>query len=121
MTELQKTLAKITRADIGMEDHGIYGVNIDFDYGGSAQGTGWYSISNESGGPLIEAIMEAVGVRRWDQMVGKTVFALRDPGYNGLVRGIEKLPTEKLGGTLIFSDFFAPYEAKQFAEAVSKA
>jgi hypothetical protein len=112
----KQTLAKIVRADIGFEDHGLFGFNIEFALGSSVhQGTGWYFLSNEHGGPFIEAIMNAVGVTRWREMDGKTVYVLHeeDEGYNSLIKGIEKLPTETRGGRLVFDEFFQEHGIKR--------
>lgn len=113
---IKQTLAKIVRAEIGFEDHGIFGFNIEFRMGQSIhQGTGWYTLANEVGGKLLEAIMQAVGVSRWRDLEGKTVFLLHeeDEGYNGLIKGIEKLPTESQGGLFLFDDFFEKHGIKR--------
>ncbi len=112
----KQTLAKITRADLGFEDHGIFGFNIEFALGTSLhQGTGWYTLANDQGGPLLEEILKAVGVRRWSDLEGKTVFVLHDEdeGYHALIRGIEKIPTESVGGRLVFNDFFEKHGVKR--------
>lgn len=101
-----KKLGKIENAEIGFEDHGIFGFHIDFRYGSNTmQGTGWYSLANPYGGELLAEIMSAVGVSRWSKMVGKTVCV--HIGENGLIAAIEKLPTEDLGGVFSFDSFFA--------------
>lgn len=105
----KQTLAKIKRADLGFEGHEIFGFNIEFALSSIRyQSTGWYFLSNEHGGPFLEAILKAVGVRRWSELEGKTVFVLHeeDEGYYGLIKGIEKLPTETSGGRLVFDEFF---------------
>lgn len=115
MTEKQ-TLAKIKRADLGFEDHDIFGFNIEFVLGTNLhQGTGWYFIGNEHGGPFLAEILKAVGVRRWSELEGKTVFVIHDEeeGYNSLIKGIEKLPTETRGGRLIFDEFFQAHGIKR--------
>ena len=101
-----KTIAKIIKAELGFEDHNIFGFNIDFKLDGIMhQGTGWYFLSNEHGGPLLESIMKAVGVQRWDQLVGKNVFVLHDEP-RGRITGIEKLPVESVGGRFVFKEFY---------------
>lgn len=112
----KQTIAKIKRADLGFEDHGIFGFNIEFALASSLrQSTGWYSLSNEYGGPFLEAILKAVGVHRWSELEGKTVFVLHeeDEGYHGFIRGIEKLPTEDRGGRIVFDEFFQEHGIKR--------
>jgi hypothetical protein len=99
-------LAKIVRADLGFEDHGIFGFNIEFAYSESLrQGTGWYYLANDHGGRMLEGILKAVGVDRWDQLAGKLVNVHTGSGHNGLVLGFEKLPMESRGGVFLFTEF----------------
>jgi len=108
----QKILARISRADLGFEDHGIFAVSLEFDYGGAMQGTGSYALSNASGGPFLEALLNAVGVSQWKDLEGKTVFVLKQSEHGQhLIEGIEKLPTEKRGGRIVFKEFFEIQEA----------
>lgn len=39
-------IGKVRDVFFGIEDHGILTLNIDFDYGGSCQGTGHLCLSN---------------------------------------------------------------------------
>lgn len=101
-----KLLARIDRADLGIEDHGLFGFNLDFDFGdGGHQGSGWYTLNNATGGPLLAAIMKAAGVDRWEQLKGRTVYVLKaSSDYNARVDGFEKLPMDKSGGRIIFEE-----------------
>ena len=128
-TTMHKEIAKIRRAYLGVEDHGILACSIDFDFGGSGQGTGCYCldepIHDEDGKfigregtaygmQFVAAVMRAAGVESWDKLEGRTVFALRDSeGWGGKIIGIAPLPTEH-GEEFLFEDL----RQKHFAEAV---
>ena len=106
-----KEIAKITDTHLGYEDHGIFSLNVNFSYGSSSQGTGHYSIcSKHSDSPddvvgirFVKAIVEAAGVGSWEKLAGRTVYVLVK---DGLIKGIEPLPTEK-GKPVVFADLFA--------------
>jgi hypothetical protein len=114
---MHKEIAKIRRAYLGTEDHGILCCSIDFDFGGSGQGTGGYALDepvHNDDGEFVEregtaygmqfvaGVMRAAGVESWDKVQGRTVFALRDSdGWNGKIIGIAPLPTEQ-GEEFIF-------------------
>lgn len=103
--EYEKELGRITRADLGFEDHGVFGVNINFEFGTSGQGTGWYGLNNPSGSKLLKAIMEAAGVSDWGDLKGMAVYVLRAKGDPyGQIVGFEKLPINKYGGRIIIKD-----------------
>lgn len=114
-SEFEKVIAKIESTHLGYEDHGIFSLNVSFDFGHSAQGTGHYSVcSSESDQPddavgirLVRAIVDACGVSQWEQLKGRTVYVLKEEGWSGMVRGIEPLPTEK-GKRVIFKDVLCP-------------
>lgn len=93
-------LAKITDTFIGYEGHGIFSISLQLDYGHSGQGFGHYGASVE----IIEAIINACGANSWEQVKGRTVFAVRDEGWGGLVRGLTPLPTERGTGFVIERD-----------------
>lgn len=92
-------IAKIRKAEIKYEDHGILTIMLDLDYGGMSQGAGGYGYGTRGtkypDGRLFEhltGIMQACDVSRWDQVVGRTVYALCD---HGKVYALKPLPTEK--------------------------
>lgn len=84
---------KIKAAFLGFEDHNIFTFMLDIDFGGSGQGFGHYAIK-QTAGVIIPAILEACGVRSWDQVEGRVILAIRDEPY-GLIRGIKPMPFEK--------------------------
>ena len=114
---MKQHIAKITKAFIGFEDHGFLGWNLEFQLGTNTyQGTGVRFANNYQFGPTVEALLNAVGVNEWSQLEGKTVYVLKDDGDDwGLIKGIEKLPTESRGGLLIFENLYAELERKHAA------
>lgn len=102
MSEIHPTIAKVTNCQIGFEDHGIFGIVVDLDYGRSAQSLGWYGLAGDEGYALMKAILRACNAKTFDQVKGRTVYALRDgSGLGGLVRGLAPLPTERGTGFLV--------------------
>ncbi len=90
---LQK-IAKIEDTFLGFEDHGIFTMNLSLNYGdGTHQGSCNYSLMDIAG-PFITRVLRACGVGSWEKVKGRTIYALVEPGHNGLVRGLEPLPTE---------------------------
>jgi len=105
---MEKTIAKITKAELGFEDHGIFGFNIEFRLTQHMhQATGWYSLEGGSV-DFIRHVLQAAGVERWDRLAGRTVFVLRE---DGIIKGIENLPTEP-GNAFIFKEYFDLYAKK---------
>jgi hypothetical protein len=113
-----ETIAKIAGTSLGWEDHGIFTLMLHLDYGGSGQGAGGFALDEprkgESGEHIgrygtafgmefIARVMRACGVNEWGDVAGRTVIALRDPGYHGAVIGIKPLPTEK-GEPFVFGE-----------------
>lgn len=99
---LQK-VARIQDTFLGFEDHGIFTCNLSLDYGdGGMQGAGNYSLMDIAG-PFITRVLRACGVDCWENLKGRTVYALVEPGLNGLVRGLEPLPTER-GTKFLFEE-----------------
>jgi hypothetical protein len=117
MSELEKVIARIEGTHLGYEDHGIFSLNVSFTYGSSAQGTGHYCVCSSKsdaetdvvGIRLVKAIVDACGVSAWEQLKGRTVYVLKDPGWNGSVRGIAPLPTEG-GKRVVFADILESQE-----------
>lgn len=124
MSQPEWKIAKIKRAFLGYEDHGILTCMLDLDYGGSGQGAGGYGldepIKDEDGKFLrrrgsaygmeyVARLMKACGVRSWDKMVGRTVYALSDWGK---VYAIKPLPTEK-GEEFVFDSLREEFFEKE--------
>ncbi len=113
-------LAKITRTSFGWEDHGILTAWIFVDYdGGMSQGIGGYCLDearrDEEGNVLygkdnhfvpsregtayglemIMGMMEAVGVKKWEDLKDKYVWVIRDKGLGGKVYGLRGFRSKK--------------------------
>lgn len=112
----QHTIAKIESTRLGYEDHGIFSLTIGFSYGSAHQGFGAIGLGNNEttiAGPLIEAVLKAAGVNCWEKLKGRTVYAVRDEGYNGIVRGIAPLPTEPGRGFVLRDAVIVPYTVQE--------
>lgn len=112
-------IAKIKSTFLGIEDHGIFSFSLSLDYGGSAQGYGTICLGSEAHPDVdgltfrfINRILTACGVDSWEKLPGRTVYAVREPGWSGMVRGLAPLPTERGEGFVFEPDFgFSAYKA----------
>jgi hypothetical protein len=120
-------IAKIREVTLGWESHGILTCMVHLDYGGSSQSAGGYSLDEPVKGPdgeflgrrgtaygmeWVARLMRATGVESFADIQGRTVIALREDGFSGLVRGLKPLPTEP-GSPFLFGDL-----AEEFNDAV---
>lgn len=109
-------IAKIRATFLGIEDHGIFTSVLDLDYGGSGQGAGTLCLdyNDRELGQRVESVpgavhrwvlgcLRACGVDQWEKVVGRTVIAICEDGWNGKVIGLKPLPTER-GGVFMFSE-----------------
>lgn len=82
MSEWQ--IAKIKRARLGYEDHGILTCYLDLDYGGAGQSAGGFAldefdpetkrrVGTAFGAEFIIRLLRAVGVKEWSQLEGRTI------------------------------------------------
>ena len=118
---MHEKIARIDKAMLGYEDHGILTAMLTVDYGGSGQGVGGYVLDRfdrdtarrrgaEFGMEWIVRCMRACGVTEWSQIVGRTIFVLRESeDYNARVVGIRPLPFED-GEEFIFADLAREFE-----------
>ncbi len=109
-------VGKITRTQLGKEDHGIFTFFLHFDFGGSGQGFGGYAwaeydkglkrqVGSAAGADLIVSIINACGVANWEEIAGTTMYALYDSDHYGqTIKGIKALPFES-GGTFLIRDW----------------
>lgn len=118
-------IGKVSRTQLGYEDHGILTAWVRFEFGGATQGipmfvgggyedkeTGLYT-SSEFFGAFIANLLHAFGVDSWESVLGKTVLVLYDEEMPyGNIIGIKPLPTEK-GKEFIFSDLQEFYDKKK--------
>ena len=108
---MNEELGKIRDVALGFEDHGIFGMNIDFDFGGSGQGTGWFYLKGDAGIEYIKRVMQTLSADRFENIKGRTVFVIRDSDnkYAGRIIGFRTLPFEHGGSkTFLFEEVFGP-------------
>jgi len=98
-----RELGKITSTMLGIEDHGILSFNLCFDFGGSMQCFGGYCLDSYDkekkervghafGTTVIRQILETVGVDKWEKLVGKEMWVIRNDkpaGWSTMIVGIE--------------------------------
>lgn len=116
---MTKEIAKIEETHLGWEDHGCFTACVMLDYGGVHQGMGHYILSSPKkdaegqylgqqgtaeGMDFLMAVCKAAGVDTWEQLPGRTVFAVLDE--RKMVVGLEPLPTER--GTAFHVDDVFP-------------
>lgn len=118
--------AKIVSTMLGYEDHGIFTFMLQLDYGGSGQGAGGYGLDewNETlskregtkyGMDMLIAILETVGVREWEELVGKYV---RVKTEHDKVHAIGHPLKDKW---LNFEHFSKKYFSEQYTEMKNRA
>lgn len=129
---MRKDVAKITNTMLGYEDHGILSCMLTVDYGGAGQGVGGYSLDTPIKGrddkflrregtafgmEFVARVIEACGVKSWEQIKGRTIYVLQDlpedaPTWGtSKVIGIENLPTEP-GRQFIFQDLVDEFKTR---------
>lgn len=102
---------------IGIEDHGIPSFNMHFDFGGSVQGLGHYSMGHtvrnkeyvETSRCYQSAAVIYELVRRfgpWEQLKGKDFRVLYEKGDTGLCSRIRGLAGLYDDDAIIFEDYF---------------
>ncbi len=119
----QMRLGTITRTMLGYEDHGIFTAMLTFDFGGSGQGAGGYCLDRPKrdgesrrmgtayGLDHIIAILDTVAVSSWEELKGRTAYALRADDY-GLIQGLAH-PFKPETKHLIFKAHAEQWEAKE--------
>src|SRR5450759_1689847 len=102
-------IAKITDTLLGFEaSHGIFTAELTVDFGGSCMTVGRYAFGTEAPGSafglaFVKAIIDACGVRRWEDVTGRTIYVVMTDPFEGRALGIQNLPTEP-GTRVIFSE-----------------
>jgi hypothetical protein len=118
--KIHREICKVTSTFLGFEDHGIFTASIQVDYGNCSQGIGGFVMStvNENdpnrkaiakprAADFIIGILRAFGVHSWEQLKGRTVYALFEGDemrLNAKPIGFENLPTED-GERFLFADW----------------
>lgn len=75
---------------------------------------GGYNLASRNtafGMQFVKHLLEAAGAESWEQLVGKTVFVIRQGGEWGRAIGIENLPTER-GRRFIFEELADQYAGR---------
>lgn len=109
-----KVIGKITGTFLGENEdsHGILTADLTVDLGGNQScRIGGYNLASKTdafGMDFVKHLMDAAGAESWEQLVGKTIFVIRQGDEWGRVIGIENLPTER-GGRFIFSELADHY------------
>jgi len=111
---VNKQICKITSTHLGFEDHGIFTAMITVDYGGCSQSIGGFVMgvpdaphTTPRAADFIVGLLKACGVDKWEQLKGRTIFAIFDGDempLNTMPLGIENLPTER-GERFLFKDW----------------
>ena len=114
--KLEKELGVITDTMLGIEDHGLFTFSIGFDFGTSSQGFGNVSldtydknsdkrVGTAEGCEAIMRLLEAVGVRKWEDLVAKEMWVYREH-LRGQIIGIESPAYRKAGRPLFLRDLY---------------
>lgn len=114
--KLHQRIVKITGTMLGFMDRGVFTCLLQLDYGDSStQGAGGYALSDYSAevgghvpteriGRFVVGVLRACGVPTWEQVKGRTVFALFETDApSARPVGIRALPTEE-GGFFLFEE-----------------
>lgn len=80
-------VGRVRKFEVGCEDHGIFGFNIEVDFGGSMQGTGWYSLEGPNGARTLKRWLDFFNVNRFESIVGRIVEVHRDEPF-GIIVGL---------------------------------
>lgn len=110
-------VGKITSTQLGFEDHGIMTCFLMFDFGGTGQGFGGYGLDDydkaeekrigvAAGMDMVMGIINACGISNWEEIEGKTMYALYedDKRRQQPIIGIRALPFEQ-GGTFLIKEW----------------
>ena len=93
MMSREKKNAKIIKTFLGIEDHGIFTCSLTLDYGGVCQGFGNHELKYEKYGVVyLERILQAVGVDKWERLLGRNI---RADAEHGKVHGIGHIINDK--------------------------
>jgi len=127
---MDKELGRIKSTMLGFEDHGIFSFMIYFDFGGSGQGFGGYCLDKPKfkdgeekgflgrfgtagGCDLIMKILRAVGVEKWEDLVGKECWVFKGKGgFFGKIIGIEAPAYRSHEGRFMIEEHFKKWEDK---------
>jgi hypothetical protein len=118
MEDRTKELGKVDRVYFGGEDHGIWTISVQINFGGKVQSFGgvaldqWSEedhrrIGTAAGLDLIIQLCRLFGVDQLEGLVGRPVYALREsPDWGALIVGLETPPFDG-GKRLLLSEWQA--------------
>lgn len=86
---------------LGFEDHGIFAANIDFDFGGHGQGTGFVSLCDFAS-IYIKDMLSIFGRSYWENIKDSQIYVLRHEPY-GQIKGLLNMDQTSV---LIFDELF---------------
>lgn len=101
--ELHGAIGRIEAVNLAFEDHGIFGLNISFDFGGSRQETGFIGLGAPpypQAGAFLAEVVERIG--DLCNARGRDVIVLRREPYSEII-GLMPL---RDGEPLIFAEVF---------------
>jgi hypothetical protein len=70
----------IERTSLGPEAHGIFTFWLHIKADGWGQGFGGWQLTDEHATPLLQRILEVVGVDEWEQLKGKHIRVVSEDG-----------------------------------------
>lgn len=99
-------LGRITSTHLGFHDGGVLTFWLNFDFGGNWQGFGGYSLVDDGASLVIEGILEALAVDKWEDLTGKVCWVERDDDVNPRIVAIEAPKFIKGGGRFDIREVF---------------
>lgn len=113
-----KVIGKIVSTFLGANEdsRGILTATLVVEHGGSigTSNVGGYNLGSRNtafGMQFVRHLLRAAGAESWEQLVGRTVFVIREGDEWGRAIGIENLPTEP-GERFIFSELADQYAGR---------
>lgn len=101
--EYKLELGKIESTHIGFEDHGIFSVNVNFEFPGSSQGTGHYGFdSGMQFQTFILGFLKVTGVSQWEDLVDTQIYVMREKPFSD-IKGLLSLDRTR---SFILADVF---------------
>lgn len=72
----EREVARVTEAEVGLEDHGILTLFLRFEFDGSSQGLGCYAIDES----FLYRVLDCFGVDRISAIKGMSCWVTHDMG-----------------------------------------
>lgn len=96
MNETTIVNARIESTTLGFEDHGILTFFLHLEWEDGGVGWGGYVLGGEFTTKAIKAVLETVGVRKWEDLAGKLVrYESGYPGSSSIYRRIGNIINNK--------------------------